>query len=738
MVGFSLESVVALLWIRWSASLGTGGRFPSEYACTFAGSSALRATAIACFKLSISNSLGTPPRSAKACSRSSSLAADAGEVVSRDEIFAAVWPEQYVGDDVLSRAISELRKHLGDDPRRPRYIETIRKGGYRLVAAVDLKPDVPEPSATAQARRGWMLPATFAAGLLLAAWMVSQRMREPVADAGRGVEPSSQAAATIRPLTSYPGTEWQPALSPDGGRIAFAWQGPEAGDLDVYVRAVNAEAPRQITWSDADESAPTFSPDGSRIAFIRDGADADDWQLCEIDVDEAGDPDRALRVITSGKAGAPSGLAWSPDSRHLAMPWRKRRDQAFRIARVDVTTGERQLVSRPPIGTYGDHAPAYSPDGRRLAFTRSRLYGIQDLFVLNLGDAEARRLTHDETKILGVDWLDDARLVFASNRGGIFELWLLSVHGGEPERLGLAGTDVHHPAAARGGGTLVVQRLETRVDIHRWPLRDTKGDSALKPSPIVASSRWDSSPHLSGHGRLAFASNRSGSPEIWISNADGSEPRRLTDFGGPLTNYPRWSPDGASIVFESRRHGSADVYRVAAEGGESQRLTDAASDEMLPSWSLDGASIYFASNRGGSWEVWKMPSDGGEPSQVTHGGGLRALESVDGWLTFSRFGDDGLWRMPAAGGDAEKVSDGPPKGFGGSWDQGREGLIYLRKAEDGYEVAGQRRGGDVVSHGPLPEPMSLTTWAVSPDRELLLAPAAATRKGDLYLIDGIE
>src|SRR5689334_23493729 len=67
------------------------------------------------------------------------LAARPGDVVSRQELLAAGWGEEMATDDVLSRAVSELRRALGDDPRRPRFVETIRGTGYRLVV-----PSTPE------------------------------------------------------------------------------------------------------------------------------------------------------------------------------------------------------------------------------------------------------------------------------------------------------------------------------------------------------------------------------------------------------------------------------------------------------------------------------------------------------------------------------------------------------------------------------------------------------------------
>jgi DNA-binding winged helix-turn-helix (wHTH) protein/Tfp pilus assembly protein PilF len=75
------------------------------------------------------------------------LARHEGAVVTREEIFAAVWPGVVVGDEALSQAITKLRRALDDDPREPRFIETIPKRGYRLVAAMGFErrgalPDV--------------------------------------------------------------------------------------------------------------------------------------------------------------------------------------------------------------------------------------------------------------------------------------------------------------------------------------------------------------------------------------------------------------------------------------------------------------------------------------------------------------------------------------------------------------------------------------------------------------------
>jgi Tol biopolymer transport system component len=119
--------------------------------------------------------------------------------------------------------------------------------------------------------------------------------------------------------------------------------------------------------------------------------------------------------------------------------------------------------------------------------------------------------------------------------------------------------------------------------------------------------------------------------EIWLAQADGSNPVRLTRGPGRYQGSPRWSPDGGSIAFDSYgEDGHSDIWTIGVEGSGLQQVTRDPADEILPSWSRDGRFIYFASTRTGRYEIWRVPAGGGAEEQVTREGGSVPFESLDG------------------------------------------------------------------------------------------------------------
>jgi DNA-binding winged helix-turn-helix (wHTH) protein len=233
-----------------------------------------------------------PRLTSKAAAVLIELVRHAGDTVARDALLDRVWANRVTTPDVLTQAIKELRRAFCDDAKPSRYIETIPKVGYRLLAPVsllDAEPiagnaahtaagndpilvDAAQAPASAQPSRSrlhwlWLLLGiAVAAVLVVLTW---RRGGKTERDAG------GWKTSDIRAVTSDPGSERRPAISPDGTRVAYAQLDPASGANGVdriVMRAIGqSQSVRLTAKSDTYEEVPAWSPDGSQIAFERLG-----------------------------------------------------------------------------------------------------------------------------------------------------------------------------------------------------------------------------------------------------------------------------------------------------------------------------------------------------------------------------------------------------------------------------------------------------------------------------------
>jgi Tol biopolymer transport system component len=544
--------------------------------------------------------------------------------------------------DLRCQSAGELRADL----------KRVRRDRSSGESVVSRSAAFPSPS-----RRRSVLPWGAVAALALTAggaWLLWGRgPRKPV-------EPMR-----ILPFTTDGGLKLAPRLSPDGDRVVYAWAGPSDDNWDIYVKATGpGSKPLRLTDHPASDWAPAWSPDGLQIAFVRETPSGGTVYA----IPSLGGQERRLTELEEPiwweweLVPRPS---WSPDGAWLALARKPSAEEPSRVFRLSVSTLEISPLTDPPPDSAGDTAPAWSPDGSTLAFVRraSREWGDLHVWVQPVAGGETRRLTSDHYETCGgLAWTPAGdEIVFSTGIERPGRLHRVSLEGGPAQPVTGVGEAVGQ--ASLGENRMVYVQFGRRLDwdIFRLPLDPTAVTSPT-PEKLIASSQRDAEPAYSPDGRqVAFQSDRAGGPNIWVSDADGSDAVQLTSFEAH-TGSPSWSPDGRRIAFDSREAGSYDIYVVDAAGGIPQRLTYETSDDITPSYSRDGDWIYFASDRSGSGrsEVWKMPAGGGEAVQVTHGGGVAPRESRDGRAVYYfKDPEDGtVWRVPGKGGEETEVLRG--------------------------------------------------------------------------------
>jgi eukaryotic-like serine/threonine-protein kinase len=469
-------------------------------------------------------------------------------------------------------------------------------------------------------------------------------------------------------------------FSPDGVQMAFAARGERGDGDDIWLKIVGEVETRLVTTGPSQDLSPAWSPDGKRIAFLRDQRDGRPGTIHV--VSPLGGPGRRLSDLP-----AQGQLSWSPDGRWLAAARPRAPDEttpgAGGIHLISAGSGASRELTFPEPPAY-DRDPAFSPDGQELAYAScGSVVGPApacDVVVVRL-DADARprgagrRLTGQRFVGRGLAWTHDGRsIVYGAVEVYLSGLYRVVADGSSPPaRVELAGREALWPFAAPNRDRLGFLRELADYDIHRF-------QPGAGAAPLVASTGWDYQPQYSPDGRrIAFSSNREGeTTEVWVADADGSSPARVTRGPGRHQGSPRWSPDGGSIAFDSQaENGRWDVWTIGVDGSGLRQVTRDPADENVPSWSHDGRWIYFGSNRTGRWEVWRVPAAGGSEEPVTSGGGYVPLESFDGRTLYYRraSSDSPLLARPTTGGTEQTITGCVPFPFG--YTVGPEGVFHL-------------------------------------------------------------
>ena len=513
-----------------------------------------------------------------------------GEVVTRDELQKRLWPaDTFVDfDHSLNAAIRRLREALGDSAENPRFVETVARRGYRFIGPVNglaPAPDLQKPEDTGIYRRKWLWAGgAVLVGLLATGITIGFRL---------GMRASQSTPLPIeRRLTANPeeARVTGAAISPDGKYLAFSDKN------GCYLRQIDTGETHPIPLP------PGFNP--SLASWFPDG-------LHLIATWVAGPHEPASIWMISIMGGQPRKLAnqgrWPAVSRdgsqivfaeHSEAGWlTPEGSQSLWVMQAD---GERPRkiveITEADFGSaFGP--PAWAPDGRRIAFVRSKYHpGNVDsdsqieIFDLNAGKIEVA--LRSQQLIEAVAWTSDARLIYS----------------------------VPEARPMPNDSNLWAINIDERTN-------HTFGD----PVRLTADYGYLSSISLSAKGdRLAMV-RQTLQPDVYITNLQGdgrelSPPRRLTlderdDF--PFS----WTPDNNSVLFVSNRDGAYHIFKQAADQTTPELLLGGEQQLFGPRLSPNGDSITFIitpkmgapSTR---VRLMRMPLGGGPPQEIAERDGI--------------------------------------------------------------------------------------------------------------------
>ncbi len=633
--------------------------------------------------------------------------------VSREALLEQVWGSSYPTDYVVSRAIADLRAALGEKAGEQKYIRTLPKYGYQLVAKTG-PVEYTEPGkhywATHAPRR-----ISYAIGVLFLVFVLW---------------PHGQYKTAIpapRPLTAAPGLEHQPRISPDGQWVIYAALKPQRSDWDLFrVSLVSGESQPVAVSQGVVEHGPAYSPDGNEVAYVRM-----DSEGCEVVIQPIvlGVP----RPVSSCTTKFPSLVDWSPDGNWLAYtsdtvddPDHRRRIYLF-----DTNSGDTRMASTDVTPTGSDFYPRFSPGGDYIAFIRGEPQPDHrsTLWLANYAENTERPLTSQPAQIGGMTWLDDDRLMYSVSKSGRMQMHVLEIVDGSTSDLALE--DILHPDYHQAQELLVAARIRRDMNL---AILDVDGTIRS-----VAISTYDDH-----HGRfspdgqwLSFVSSRNGNEEIWLASSSGEAVRKLTDFGGINVRYPGWQNRGQAVIFSAQGGTAEQIYSVDLISGSQQQLPMATPQGTTPSYLPSGGGYVYGCLHESRWGICGS-RDGAEQTFVATGFFQPQAINDNEVLAVNTHGI--LHRISLADGTSEEIWDGLPLLGRTGWALQGEDLYYIANAPGGNGRIFRRNLASGVTEqlfeGEMP--VADTTLSVNPITGALLFTRFQAASDDLTVYQAVK
>lgn len=551
----------------------------------------------------------------------------AGQLVTKAEIQAAVWPDTAVTESALTRVVAQLRKVLDDDARDARYVETVPTRGYRFIAPVTVGAAADTPAAASassapasspwtprpRSRLGRWLAVTVPVVVVVAvlgalAWRASR------SDAGR-LAPKAERPVL---LSTTPGMNGFPTFAPDGASLAFA--SDRTGSFEIYVRGLDPAAAEVAVTRDAQQNVqPAWSPDGRWIVYASLG--------------------RGGLWVVPALGGAPRRLsafgarpAWAPDARTVVFqsqtpthPLGYAAGSGSILYTVGLDGGEPRALT--PRSGWGHGSPSFSPDGTTVAYAAG-----ESVWTVR-ADGSGNRLVHDfKADLNQVLFARDGRSIYVAlvpwSPGDVSRPLLslpLAPDGGPAgPPMPLGGDEMlrrSQLALAPDGGAIAFVEAQARHGLETVAL-GSDGKAAGAPRPLLPQLALRAlGPVFSPDGRrIAFSAFRPGGGwSLWIAEADGSRAESVR--AAPVAaSYLTWLADGRIALTEALPDGRGSRL-VAFDPRTAQEdvLLETPYRQASARVALDGKAVAFmrADRPQDVFQVWTARLPGGTPRQVT-------------------------------------------------------------------------------------------------------------------------
>ncbi|HEX6186732.1 MAG TPA: winged helix-turn-helix domain-containing protein [Pyrinomonadaceae bacterium] len=603
-----------------------------------------------------------------------------GRLLTKEELFELVWPDQIVEESNLTVHMSAIRRALGERASASRLIQTVSGRGYRFTGEVrEVTDDGKEgltieresltrivveqeteettpggeatgiaptfaarrvgdgragelavlPATPRRARTALTLAALGAVLLLVSAggvWLYLSRSADEKRRAA-GTPHAPHPQLTMRRFTTSGGLPFRVAVSPDGKSLAYHQR---IGDKDsLWLGQIEASSSVLIHQQPGVRYEHlAFAPDGAQLYFTMQDTNRPQTFLVRMPI---------LGGATTEVASNVHGpVTFSPDGQRIAFVRRDGKTRQTSIVMANAADGRNESVLAGRVWPESfSGGLSWSPDGQVIAAVFDSPGGPDEILAVSVADGRASKIgKHNWSGLSNVVWLRDGGGLVAVGRelgaARNHQVWLASYPAGEARRI-TNDLNYYQPESLSlsADGKLAVLQGITVPSIWVAP------EGEARRARLVLQGTQTRQDGLQGlawtpGGRLLYVASVSDSHTVWEMDVDGGNNRQLTPHhANSVAEQARATADGRHVVFQSDRSGTTEVWRANADGGDLRKLTSGGNNSQ-PALSPDGRWVIYASRREGQQTLWRVSIDGAEAAQLTDQPSSHPQVSPDG------------------------------------------------------------------------------------------------------------
>lgn len=502
------------------------------------------------------------------------LCQNSQRVISKDELMEQVWTGTLVTENAISRTLVKVRKALADDPKKPQYIITVPRKGYRMVANFvasdtvsnqaeslvatnqidDLNDDekqaarieknqhstlTAQPLVLSQSRtsKNTVLIAVGVIMLIVITYALSIKTNTVL------------QTKQIKPLTREIGVEQYPAVSPELTHLAYR---KDVSGKPSYINIENlsSHVKQSITHERGALSKPVWSPTQDKLAFLYQHN-----SVCMIFWAELSDIKNkdTWQDITECGAQASPHFVFSPDGQYLYFNDRQSASHGYQVFRVNLANNEKDIVNQPITNGLGNYSFDISPDGERLLMINSEFSPTTRIYTLEIESSTLEQTAQLDYLMRSALWHHDNETIIHPSPHPAYELWQSSLTGNKLAVVASNTSRVKHISRINNGKDFSFVSYLLNKDIYFSAMAKTKDqvDVELDNSTVM-----DYLPTLAKNtNQYAFVSKRSTSAEVYLStvindkHSSTEATKQLSDFNNPVKLYDlAFSPNDSQLM----------------------------------------------------------------------------------------------------------------------------------------------------------------------------------------------